>query len=201
MIGILDYGVGNIRSIDNIIRKVGGSTILVKDLADLKNVQKLILPGVGHFASAMKELKSRNGDGLIREYVKEGKPLLGICLGMQLLFDRSEEGDAEGLGIISGEVKKFNLPPKLKVPHVGFNRVNFKSSKLMDEESVSNNKFYFTHSYFCVPTDAQNILGTTNYGIEFTSAVQTGNVYGVQFHPEKSHVFGMKLMKAFWEMK
>ena len=199
MIGIIDYGMGNVGSVESMINHLGyHKTKIVTTPQELKNVDKIILPGVGTFDNGMKSLQE---SGLLSELNKQvlnkNKPVLGICLGMQLLMDRSEEGKLSGLGWIKGECKKFIFDnKKLKVPHMGWNEVTPINNKLCDEVS----RFYFVHSYYAQCKNKNNIMLKTNYGIEFVSGIFDGNIFGVQFHPEKSHSYGMKLMKKFIDL-
>ena len=200
MITLLDYGAGNVRSVRNAIRKLGYEVKDVSKPEDITNAKKLIFPGVGRFGSAMKRLEE---DGYVEpliEYIKSGKPFLGICLGLQTLFEGSEEApNVKGLGIIKGHIKRFD-DAKLSVPHIGWNGIKIKKpSKLF--VNYNNEKLYFVHSYRAVPDESNKdwILTTTDYGGEFISAVQKGNVVAVQFHPEKSGIAGLKILKNFLE--
>ncbi len=203
MIVIVDYGMGNSASILNMIRKAGGSAVISSSLDDIKQASAIILPGVGSFDNGIRKLRSQGFMELIEDKViREKVPFLGICLGMQLLFDSSEEGNENGLGWITGDVKKFDfatdeLKKSLKVPHMGWNDAQpLKESKLMPT-SDSEYRYYFVHSFHVECADRADVTATTNYGYDFTCAVQKDNVYGVQFHPEKSHKFGMELFKRF----
>ena len=201
MITIIDYGMGNLGSIRNMIKKVGYQSEITSDPEVIVQAEKLILPGVGKFDRAMGNLADLNLIELIKKKAEEGTPLLGICLGMQLLADSSEEGTLKGLGIIPGEVKRFVVPQELKVPHMGWNLVHYRkdSPLFANFEELDEARFYFVHSYKYVCQNEEHILATTNYGGEFTCAVHKGNIRGVQFHPEKSHLFGMNLFKNFLE--
>ncbi|MDQ7062390.1 MAG: imidazole glycerol phosphate synthase subunit HisH [Sulfurimonas sp.] len=200
MIAIVDYNMGNLASVQNAFAKLGCETVVESNPDKFKDYDKLILPGVGAFGDAMEHLKERNMTDALREYAKSGKYMLGICLGMQLLFDSSEEfGAHEGLGIIKGKVKHFDstaFREPLKIPHMGWNRIFTKEHPLfenLDEEHY----LYFVHTYHAVCENEDSIIGRTNYGYEFTSAVAEGNVFGIQPHPEKSHDNGLKILENF----
>lgn len=202
MIVILDYGVGNLNSIKNMVKKVGFDSEITSDPEVVSKGTKFILPGVGSFNYGITKLKSTPYFNTLEQKVlQEKKPILGVCLGAQLLFEESEEGErTEGLGWIKGKVKKFKFSSnetELKIPHMGWNFVrSVKRSKLL-EGLDENARFYFVHSYHFDCCDDDSPLLTTVYGHSFVSAVEKGNVIGVQFHPEKSHKFGMKLYKNF----
>ena len=200
MIAIVDYNMGNLASVQNAFAKLGEETVIVSDPTKFKDYDKLILPGVGAFGDAMEHLKERNMIGALIEYAKSGKYMLGICLGMQLLFDSSEEfGMHEGLGLIKGDVKAFDsskFSEPLKVPHMGWNRMFTKEHPLF-ENLDENHYLYFVHTYHVTCRDEADIIGRTNYGYEFTSAVAHNNVFGIQPHPEKSHENGLKILENF----
>lgn len=203
MIGIVDYNMGNLASVQNAFTKLGCETAVENDPSKFKDYDKLILPGVGAFGDAMEHLKERNMVEAIQEYAASGKYMLGICLGMQLLFNSSEEfGTHKGLGLISGEVKAFN-PDKfsepLKIPHMGWNRMFTNEHPLFDNLDEEH-YLYFVHTYHVNCANKEDIIGRTNYGYEFTSAVAHKNVFGIQPHPEKSHENGLKILKNFIEL-
>ena len=198
MIGIIDYKMGNIGSIQNMFKRISVKSVISSKIEILNNCDKLILPGVGSFDQGMKNLKNHNFIRFLNDYViKDKKPILGICLGMQLFADNSEEGDLSGLGWIKGNVKKFNLRKDgLKVPHMGWNNIECKNSKLF--LNLPNEKrFYFVHSFFFECKNKENIISTTDYGINFASSINKQNIWGTQFHPEKSHICGMNLLKNY----
>jgi glutamine amidotransferase len=200
---IVDYGLGNLGSIQNIIRKLGYDSEISSDFNTIENATKIILPGVGSFDRAMLNLKINNFKELLKSKAQSGTPILGICLGMQLLANSSEEGELEGLGLIPGRVTKFILEnKKLKIPHMGWNTLNYnKNSPLFNGfEEFEETRFYFVHSYHYVPVDDFHSIATTVYEKPFTSSISKEKVFGVQFHPEKSHKFGMKLLKNFIEL-
>ena len=199
MIAILDYDMGNVASIKNMLEYIGFDATITSDHNKLNEASHLILPGVGSFDQGMKNLHSNN---LVQFLRQTKKPLLGICLGMQLLGIDSEEGSEKGLKLIPFNNVKFKFSNKeLKVPHMGWNTI-----QVMDESNyllkgmTSNDRFYFVHSYYADPIDEKISILSTNYGFDFTSGVNHKNFYGVQFHPEKSHLFGMKLLKNFGEI-
>ena len=196
-IGIVDYNMGNLASVKNAFDKIGANAEIVKDADKLKNYDKLILPGVGAFGDAMEHLKTTGMDEAIKEFARSGKFLLGVCLGMQLLFEESEEfGKNKGLGLIEGEVVYFdrNKVGERKIPHMGWNKMFNKSSPLFKD--ISNPYLYFVHSLHVVCNE-KYVIGETIYGYEFVSAVNKDNIFGFQPHPEKSHNEGLKILKNF----
>ena len=200
MIVIIDYGLGNLASVLNMFKKIGVRDVVVSgDKEVISNASKLLLPGVGSFDAGMLNLQKSGLIPLLNKKVIEDKvPILGICLGMQLLTKRSDEGVEKGLGWIDAETLKFNLPAelKLKVPHMGWNYIKVKQKNpLIDLES--KNRFYFVHSYYVKCNNENQSIATTNFGIDFTCMVNKDNLYGAQFHPEKSLKFGMKLLENF----
>lgn len=203
MIAVVDYGMGNLGSIVNMLRKVGAEAVISDDREVVSRAQKLILPGVGAFDGGMRNLTERGLVPLLNAKAVNGKtPLLGICLGMQLLCSRSEEGVLPGLGWLDADVVRFRHREEerdLKIPHMGWNEVAVRQKHPLLQGLADDNRFYFVHSYHVVCRDAQNILGETNYGFPFASVVAKGNIMGVQFHPEKSHRFGLQLLRNFVE--
>jgi len=202
MITIIDYGMGNLGSVANMIKKVGGKSIITSDKDEIKNAKKILLPGVGSFDNAIKNIKNLELWDILKEKaLVEKVPIMGICLGMQLLTKGSEEGRLEGFGFIDAYAKKFKFENSdFKIPHMGWNKVNLsKDSKLFLDNSDENRRFYFVHSYAVQCNDKNDILTTTFYGYKFVSSFEKNNIIGCQFHPEKSHKFGMKLFKNFVE--
>lgn len=205
MITIIDYGAGNIKSIQNMLKKIGIVSEITKDASVVKNAEKIILPGVGHFDHGMKNLKSSGLIEILNQRVLKDKiPFLGICLGAQLLGNKSEEGLEKGLGWIDMDIVKFDksqMSEQHKIPHMGWNMIGIKKeTKLMQGLELEGTRFYFVHSYHMLPRMDINVLTKTIYGYEFVSAVQQENIFGVQFHPEKSHTYGMRLLKNFVEL-
>lgn len=205
-IAIIDYGMGNLRSVEKALEISGAETIVTSRVWDIEKSSKIVLPGVGSFGDAMKELKARRLIEPIKDAIKSGKPFLGLCLGLQLLFEKSEEArGVRGLGILEGEVKRFRSRT-LKVPHMGWNNIAYSVecmaySKKIFKGVPDNSYMYFVHSYYVKPKDPGVVLTTTDYGIKFVSAVAMGNVYGLQFHPEKSQAIGLKILKNFVRLK
>ena len=203
MIGIINLGIGNIVSVKNMLAKIGYKSFVAEIGTDLKKCEKIILPGVGSFDHAVDSLNLNKFLPLLNDLVlKEKLPILGICLGMQLMTNRSEEGKLKGLGWIEGEVVKFrsNNIDGYKVPHMGWNYVKIIKNILMNNDEKFKNRFYFVHSYHVSLSEENYCIAKTNYGNSFTSAFNKENIYGVQFHPEKSHNYGMKLLKKFCEI-
>ena len=200
MIAIVDYNMGNLASVQNAFAKLGKDTVVVSDPTEFGKYDKLVLPGVGAFGDAMEHLRERDMVNAIKEFAVSGKPMIGICLGMQLLFESSEEfGEHKGLGLIKGHVKAFDeskFSEPLKVPHMGWNRMFTQEHPLfngLDE----NHYLYFVHTFHVTCDDASDIIGETDYGYKFTSAVAHGNIMGIQPHPEKSHENGLKIIENF----
>ncbi len=196
MISIVDYKVGNIRSVKFAMQRIGADAMLTSDVSQLHASQGIILPGVGAFSLAMEELRKRKLVQPITDMVRAGKPLLGICVGHQLLFSESEEyGRHEGLNLIPGKVRRFE--PGIKIPHMGWNQVILKKNSILFDDIKEREFFYFAHSFSTEPTDESVVLGETEYGKRFTSCVQAENIFGLQFHPEKSSNQGESLLKNF----
>ena len=202
MVAIIDYNMGNLASVYNACKLIGVKADIVSDPSKVKEYDRVILPGVGAFADAMENLETTGMKDAVLEFAASGKPMIGICLGMQLLFDSSEEfGLTKGLGLIPGKVVAFDKSKMdmkdHKVPHIGWNKLFHKDSKLFD--GLENPYLYFVHSFHVVTEDKYTI-GTTHYGYDFTSSVQKDNIYGFQPHPEKSHDNGIQILKNFMEI-
>lgn len=191
--------MGNIHSVQKALESLGAQTLVTDNPQEIKKCDKVILPGVGAFNDAVLELERHGLISALNEYVNNKKIVLGICLGMQLLFEESEEGHlTKGLGILKGKVRRFKNQKNLKVPHMGWNQLKIKRSDCALFKGLTDNSYvYFCHSYYAAPADKNVIAATTDYGTEFTSIVRQDNVYGVQFHPEKSQDVGMKILKNF----
>ena len=200
MIAIIDYEMGNLRSVQKALEQVGADTIITQNPDDIKKADKVVLPGVGAVEPAMNRLKELGLIDAINEAVSSGKPFLGICLGLQLLFDESTEGGhTKGLGIIPGTVERFTN--QLKVPHMGWNQLKITTEDCPIYKDVpEGTSVYFCHSYYVKPTDDKVSATKTDYGIDFTSSIWKENIFGVQFHPEKSQSIGLQILKNFNEI-
>lgn len=202
MIAIINYGVGNLFSLYSSFLEIGADVVITSDKADIERADKLILPGVGAFADAVAQLRASGLDKVLKEQVEKGKIVMGICLGMQMLFEKSYEyGEYEGLGILKGSVvpMREHLPKGLKIPHIGWNQLRFTKNDPLFKYCKEGDYVYFVHSYFV--TDCEDSLAaTTEYGKELTAAVVKGNVMGCQFHPEKSGSVGLNILRAFCEL-
>ncbi len=198
-VAIIDYQMGNLRSVQKAIESVGGTAIVTDQPTSIKSADKVILPGVGSFGDAMNELKRRDLVSVIQDVASSDKPFLGICLGLQLLFESGEENGLQpGLGILAGSVRRFNIAPELKVPHMGWNSVTSRQSNDPLMQGIAEQPFfYFVHSYFCQPKDQADLWLTSDYGGEFCAAIRRSNLFATQFHPEKSQTNGLKLLKNF----
>ena len=202
MIAIVDYGVGNLFSLKSSLDMVGAESVITSDENVIRNADKIILPGVGAFRDARRKLSDSGLDKVIIEEAKNGKPLLGICLGMQMLFDRSYEyGEYEGLGLIKGEIKPIAdvIGEGLSIPHIGWNPLIFKKETPLFKYLKEGDCVYFVHSYYAADC-AESVTATAEYGCELTASAENGNVYGCQFHPEKSGKAGLSILKAFSQM-
>lgn len=201
MIAIVDYEMGNLRSVQKAFERVGHEAIITSDPKVLADAARVVLPGVGAFRDAIAALQARKLVEPIRAAVKSGKPFLGICLGLQLLFDKSyEDGEFKGLGIVPGEVLRFDVPPEYKVPHMGWNQVEFRKRPPIFAGIEDGAHFYFVHSYYVVPHEATEIATETEYSAAFCSSIWRDNLFAVQFHPEKSQEDGLRLLKNFAEL-
>jgi len=199
-VAVIDYGMGNIGSICNMLKYIGASHIVSSDFREIQDCDKIILPGVGHFDLAMQNLEQRDLIKPLHDLVLGKKiPIMGICLGMQLLCSSSEEGDREGLGYIDAQARKFAPPDGagLKVPHMGWSEVDFQKQTALSDQLGNSARFYFVHSYAVTCNNADDVWGTTRYGETFVSAFVRDNITGAQFHPEKSHKYGIQLFRNF----
>jgi glutamine amidotransferase len=192
---VIDYDSGNLRSVSRALESQGVSPLVTGDPADFDGADAMVLPGVGSGPAAMDALKQRDLVPPIRDYIASGWPFLGVCLGLQLLMDRTEEGDAPCLGVVSGDTKL--LPPGLKVPHMGWNNVRFNNQHPVLAGIPQDSYFYFVHSYYAAPIDPAGVSGTTKYGIHFCSVYAKDNLVATQFHPEKSGPLGLQIYKNF----
>ena len=200
MITIIDYGMGNLGSISNMFKRIGVESEVTSDKEKIAAAKKILLPGVGAFDAAMERINEGGFREILdRKVLLEKVPVLGICLGMQLLTNSSEEGKIPGLGWIPAKTTRFTFSQdtKLKVPHMGWNRVYEKNPGLLIKDLPPEPRFYFVHSYYVMAEDEKHVLTTTTHGVEFNSIIQKENIFGAQFHPEKSHKFGMKLLENF----
>ena len=203
MIAIIDYGVGNLFSLCSSFAAVGADAVVTSDPAVIRRAEKIILPGVGAFGDAAQKLRDGGLADVIKEEARNGKPLMGICLGMQLLFDKSfEYGEHEGLGLIPGEIRPIAdvIPNNLKIPHIGWNPLHFHKKSPLFARIKEGDCVYFVHSFYATKCD-DAVLATAEYGAELTAAVSHKNVFGCQFHPEKSGAVGLDILRAFCEME
>ena len=195
-VAIIDYGVGNLRSVEKAFAATGCEAVISADESVLRSAERLVLPGVGAFASCMKSLRERGFESLVRERAAAGTPLLGICVGMQMLFEVSDEfGTTDGLGLLRGRVRRFEND--LVVPHVGWNRIRQQQQHRLFAGVEDGSFCYFVHSFYCEPADDEMMVGETEYGVRYASVVAQDNVCGVQFHPEKSQQVGLQMLKNF----
>ncbi len=198
MITIVDYQMGNLRSVQKAIEKVGGEARISSDPTEIATAEKLVLPGVGAFGDAMAEIRRRDLANPIQDFIASGRPFLGICLGLQLLFERGyEHGEHEGLGVLAGDVVRFDLPHSFKVPHMGWNTVSKRQQAPILADTEEGSHFYFVHSYYVRPSDPSIVALQCNYGIDFCAMVWKENLYATQFHPEKSQANGLNLLRGF----
>ena len=203
MLAIIDYDMGNLRSVQKALERVGHEAIVTSDPAVLAEADKLVLPGVGAFRDAIKALEDRRLAEPIMQFIGAGKPFLGICLGLQLLFETSyEDGEHRGLGVLPGRIVRFDLPNGYKVPHMGWNQLSFGEERAPIFNGIDQGEyFYFVHSYYVEPSDAAITAAEADYGGAFCSAVWRDNLFACQFHPEKSQAAGLRLLKNFAELR
>jgi imidazole glycerol-phosphate synthase subunit HisH len=200
MISIIDYGVGNLASIKNMLKKAGFESVLASDEDSVHKADKIILPGIGAFDHCMIQFNESGLRELVtRKVIQDKTPLLGICVGLQMLMENSEEGTEPGLGWINGKTIKFkkDLLGDLKIPHMGWTNVEISKESALTENLGDQPRFYFVHSYYVQPENKSDELLSANYGYDFTAAISRDNIYGAQFHPEKSHKYGMKILENF----
>lgn len=201
MIAIIDYQMGNLRSVQKGFERVGHAAVVTSDPEAIERADKVVLPGVGAFRDAIAELQARDLVPVIHRVIEKGRPFLGICLGLQLLFERSsEDGEHQGLGILPGEVVRFDLPSEYKVPHMGWNQVSVRREAPILPDRAEGAHFYFVHSYHVVPRDASCVALETDYGTRFCSMVWRDNLFATQFHPEKSQQNGLEMLRRFAEL-
>jgi len=198
MIAIVDYQMGNLRSVQKAFEHVGADTILTNRIADLKNAHRIVLPGVGAFPDAMAEINRQDLAEPLRDLIRSGKPFLGICLGLQMLFDTSYEREpTSGLGILSGDVRQFELPPPYKVPHMGWNRIDICHESPLLQGVPPHSYVYFVHSYYVQPADPNVVALTACHQHDFCAAIARDNLFATQFHPEKSQAVGLQIIRNF----
>ena len=201
MIAIIDYDAGNIKSVEKALQKLGQETIITRDAQTILNADKVILPGVGAFGDAMENLRKYHLDEVIYQVVEKGTPFLGICLGLQLLFEKSDESKGvKGLGILEGEVCKIPESEGLKIPHMGWNSLHLQNDGRLYKGLDENSYVYFVHSYYLKAKDENIVKATTEYSTQIHASVEQGNVFACQFHPEKSSDVGLKILKNFVEL-
>lgn len=198
MIGIIDYEMGNLGSVLNAFRSLGLPARMLESPAEAPDCRLLVLPGVGAFGDGIRHLRRRGWEPVLRDWIAADRPFLGICLGLQLLFATSEESpDARGLAVLEGDVRRFRVPPPLKVPHMGWNAVRQERPHPLWQGIADGTRFYFVHSYYVEPALPELVAASTHYGIVFSSACARANIFAVQFHPEKSAAAGLKLLENF----
>ena len=198
MIAILDYDAGNLKSVEKALTHLGEESIITRDRREVERADKLILPGVGSFGAAMEQLRKYEIHKLLEEAKEEGKPILGICLGLQLLFERSDESPGvEGLGILKGEIRRIPETPGLKIPHMGWNSLEFRNDGRLFWDLPQESYVYFVHSYYLKAADEGIVTAVTEYGTQIHASVEQGNVFACQFHPEKSSDVGIQILKNF----
>ncbi|MCX7624814.1 MAG: imidazole glycerol phosphate synthase subunit HisH [Candidatus Sumerlaeaceae bacterium] len=198
---IVDYGMGNLRSVEKGLEKLGTSPVISSRPDDINDADGIIVPGVGAFGDAMGELRRLGLVETLRHRAETGVPLLGICLGLQILFERSEEAPGvEGLSLVRGDVRRFSLPAEFKIPHMGWNALEITPSSLLFAGIPNGSHVYFVHSYFVDPEEKSVVVATSEYGIRFAAAIERDNLFGVQFHPEKSQTVGLQILRNFVEI-
>jgi len=201
MIAMIDYDAGNIKSVEKALQKLGADVVITKDPQLILNADKVILPGVGSFGDAMNNLKKYGLDEVIHQVVENGTPFLGICLGLQLLFERSDESpEAVGLGILKGEILRIPDAEGLKIPHMGWNSLHLQNGGRLFQGLKENDYVYFVHSYYLKAEDEEIVKATTNYSVNIHASVEKDNVFACQFHPEKSSDVGLQILKNFVEL-
>lgn len=198
-IAVIDYGMGNLRSVAKAVEAAGGDVQIVTKPSEFDSADGVVLPGVGALADCVSALLETGMADAVREWIAADRPFLGVCLGMQALFDYSEEADTKGLGIFPGKVARFRLPAEFKVPHMGWNTVKFTQpeSPLTANLEREGEAFYFVHSYYCAPKDPDLVLAECDYGVKFTAAIARGRCFATQFHPEKSQTKGIQIYRNF----
>ena len=199
-VALIDYGMGNLRSVLRALEAVGGNVRIVRRPEDAGEAAALVFPGQGAIADAMREIRSSGFDVFLKEWIAADRPFFGVCLGLQMLFERSEEGDVPGLGVFRGNVRRFENSPERKVPHMGWNTISVRpenAGTLADGIALEGESFYFVHSYYVETPEREIVWSETEYGVRFVSAVRRGNVFATQFHPEKSQAKGLKLYENF----
>ena len=196
MIAIIDYGMGNLRSVERAFEYVGAEAVVTAHRETIEAASAVVLPGVGAFGKAMSNLERAGLTDVIRQVIAQGRPFLGICLGLQLLFEESDEmGQHRGLGVFGGQVKRFEID--LKVPQIGWNQIHIQRASPLLEGVADDSYAYFVHSHYVAPADPEIVLATTDYGIDYASIIGQGNVFGIQFHPEKSQAVGLRILRNF----
>ena len=197
---LIDAGTGNLRSVQKALESIGAIVERTDNPQKVLTGTRVVLPGVGAFGDFMSGLRARRLDSVIKEVAANGVPLLGICVGMQAFFDMGEElGQHKGLGLLAGRVARFTESPSVKIPHTGWNQVEVRKDTPLFSQVTAGSYVYFNHSYYCQPQESSDILATTQYGLTYACAVQRGNIFGVQFHPEKSQAVGLRILKNFLE--
>ena len=202
MIGVIDYGAGNLRSVCNSLKKLSVNSTLIRSPEDIKDISSIIFPGVGSFGDSSEQLKKQRLFDPIKSWLKDDRPFLGICIGFQMLFEKSDESpNSDGFGVIPGKVVRFTEENSLKVPHMGWNEIKVRNSSDPIWKGIkTSTHFYFVHSYYPEHLESNSVSSITSYGLEFASSVRCGNIFGTQFHPEKSQTAGLKLISNFLKL-